>query len=75
MTELLIDHNVPSLADVIRPMLTERGLRYRLVMGPRKEFRRYEWPAIARQCAQCYEEFLPGVEGLAIRQPSTVGSR
>jgi glycosyltransferase involved in cell wall biosynthesis len=74
MTGLLIDDRVASLADAIRRILTEPGLRDRLVNGARKEFRRYEWPAIARQCAQYYGELLPAAEGLAIRQPSDVGA-
>lgn len=58
VTGLLVDHCVGSLCSAILRMLSEPGLRERLVAGARAQSHRYEWPEIARQCIGLYNEVL-----------------
>jgi glycosyltransferase involved in cell wall biosynthesis len=57
-TGLLVDHRVESVSDAIVRVLREPGLRDHLIEGARAQAHRYEWPQIATQCADLYEEVL-----------------
>ncbi len=59
-TGLLVDHTVDSVCKAVLRVLREPGLRDHLVRGARAELHRYQWPLIARQSLELYEEILSG---------------
>jgi glycosyltransferase involved in cell wall biosynthesis len=63
VTGLLVDYSADSLRHAVLRILQEPGLREKLVRGAREQSDRYEWPAIARQCAQLYEDALSAPKG------------
>jgi glycosyltransferase involved in cell wall biosynthesis len=57
-TGLLIDHDVTSLCHAVVRIVDEPGLREHLIEGARAQAHRFEWPEIAIECAQLYDEVL-----------------
>ena len=57
-TGLLVEHDVEAISRAVVRILREPGLRESLVSGARAQSYRYEWPHIARKCADLYEEVL-----------------
>jgi len=57
-TGLLTENTVASISEAVRRLLEEPDLRDHLIAGAQAQSARYEWPAIARECAALYREVV-----------------